>query len=127
MSQSRVTQPRGDLVARIHIYSPFGQAGRMSRKSNQPGGEEPDLCCLVADKTAQAAYDRVARALGPLQDLLGGIAYATVGGTESRAELLQAADLLEQVAAILTKTSSREAPWYDLLERLAPRQILGQQ
>ena len=88
--------------------------------------EGPDLCCLVADKTAQAEYDRVATALGPLQDLLGGISYATVGGTESRAELRHAADLLEKVAAILTKTSSREARWYDLLERLAPRQILGE-
>jgi hypothetical protein len=99
----------------------------MSRRSNTPAETGSDLCCIVSDKTAQAAYDRVASALGPLQDLLGGIAYATVGGTESRAELLQAANLLEQVAVILTKTSSREAPWYDLLERLAPRQILGEQ
>jgi hypothetical protein len=95
-------------------------------KPKLPESEDQDLCCLVADKTAQAAYDRVAAALGPLQDLLGGIAYATIGGTESRAELLRAACLLEEVAAILTKTSSREAIWYDLLERLAPRQILGQ-
>ena len=87
--------------------------------------EDTDLCCLVADKTAQGAYDRVATAIGPLQDLLGGIAYATVGGSETRAELLQVAELLEQAATILTKTSSREAAWYDLLERLAPRQILG--
>jgi hypothetical protein len=99
----------------------------MSGRSNSQAAEGTDLCCLVADKTAQAAYDRVAAALGPLQDLLGGISYATVGGTESRAELAHAADLLEQVTAILTKTSSREAPWYDLLERLAPRQILGEQ
>ncbi len=97
----------------------------MSR-SNFLIGEDTDLCCLVADKNAQAAYDRVATALAPLQDLLGGIAYATVSGPESRAELLQAADLLEQVTTILAKTSSREAPWYDLLERLAPRQILGE-
>jgi hypothetical protein len=99
----------------------------VSRSSNFLGGDDLDLCCLVADKTAQAAYDRVATALGPLQDLLGGISYATVGGTESRTELQNAAELLEQVAAILTKTSSREAPWYELLERLAPRQILGEQ
>jgi hypothetical protein len=96
----------------------------MSGRSNLQAAEGSDLCCLVADKTAQADYDRVATALGPLQDLLGGISYATVGGTESRAELRHAADLLEQVATILTKTSSREARWYDLLERLAPRQIL---
>lgn len=96
----------------------------MSR-SNLPEDEDADLCCLVTDKTAQAAYDRVATALGPLQDLLGGIAYATVGGTETSAELLQVAELLEEAATILTKTSSREAAWYDLLERLAPRQILG--
>jgi hypothetical protein len=99
----------------------------MSPRSTGLAEEESDLCCLIPDKTAQAAYDRVAGALGPLQDLLGGIAYATVGGTESRAELGQAADLLEQVSDLLTKTSSREAPWYDLLERLAPRQILGKQ
>src|ERR1700761_2113889 len=99
----------------------------MTRRSNLPAAEDQDLWCLVADKTAQAQYDRVANALGPLQDLLGGISYATVGGTQSRAELRQAADLLEQVSAILTKTSSREARWYDLLERLAPRQILGEQ
>jgi hypothetical protein len=98
----------------------------MSRRSNLDAAEGSDLCCLVADKIAQADYDRVAAALGPLQDLLGGISCATVGGTESRAELREAADLLEQVAAILAKTSSREAPWYDLLERLAPRQILGE-
>jgi hypothetical protein len=98
----------------------------MSGRSNSQA-QDIDLCCLVADKTAQAAYDRVALALGPLQDLLGGISYATVGGTESRIELARAADLLEEVTAILTKTSSREAPWYDLLERLAPRQILGGQ
>jgi hypothetical protein len=97
----------------------------MSGRSNLRLEEGSDLCCLVADKIAQAEYDRVDAALGPLQDLLGGISYATVGGTESRAELRHAADLLEQVAAILTRTSSREAPWYDLLERLAPRQILG--
>ena len=97
----------------------------MNRRSNLPADDDPDLCCLVPDKTAQAAYDRVASSLGPLQDLLSGISYVTVGGSESRAELLQAAELLEQVAALLTKTSSREAPWYDLLERLAPRQILG--
>jgi type IV secretion system protein TrbL len=100
---------------------------QLVNRSKLPEGEDADLCCLVADKTAQAAYDRVAAALGPLQDLLGGIAYATVGGTESRAELARAASLLEEVAAILTKTSSREAPWYDLLERLAPRQIQGRQ
>jgi hypothetical protein len=98
----------------------------VNRRTDLPADEEQDLCCLVADKSAQAAYDRVATALAPLQDLLGGIAYTTVAGSESRAELLQAADLLEQVATLLTKTSSREAPWYDLLERLAPREILGQ-
>ncbi|HUO20307.1 MAG TPA: hypothetical protein VMU44_11085 [Steroidobacteraceae bacterium] len=97
----------------------------MNWRSNAPAGDDEDLCCLVADKAAQAAYDRVATALAPLQDLLGGISYATVAGCESRAELLQAAELLQQVAALLTKTSAREAPWYDLLERLAPRQILG--
>ena len=97
----------------------------MNWRSNLPTQGDEDLCCLVPDKAAQAAYDRVATALGPLQDLVGGIAYATVGGLESRAELLQAAELLEQVAALLTKTSAREARWYDLLERLAPRQILG--
>lgn len=97
----------------------------MDRPSNESPGEDSDLVCVVADRAAQKAYDRVATALGPLQDLLGGISYATVGGLESRAELTQAADLLEQVATLLTKTSSREAPWYDLLERLAPHQILG--
>jgi hypothetical protein len=93
--------------------------------SKFPEGEDSDLCCLVADKTAQAAYDRVATVLGPLQDLLGGIAYATVGGTETRAELLQVAELVEEAATILARTSSRESAWYDLLEQLAPRQILG--
>jgi hypothetical protein len=99
----------------------------MSDGPSLQAAEDADLCCLIADKTAQADYDRVATALGPLQDLLGGISYATLGGTESRAELRHAADLLEQVAATLAKTSSREARWYDLLERLAPRQILGEQ
>lgn len=98
----------------------------MNVRSNLPTGDDPDLFCLVPDKAAQAAYDRVANALGPLQDLLGGISYATVGGLESRAELDRAAELLEQVTALLTKTSTREAPWYDLLERLAPSQILGE-
>ena len=97
----------------------------MDRRSTSPATGDPDLCCLVPDRAAQAAYDRVADALGPLQDLLGAIADATVGGLESRAELSQAADLLDQVTALLTRTSAREAPWYDLLERLAPRQILG--
>jgi len=97
----------------------------MKRRSILPAQDNQDLCCLVADKAAQEAYDRVANALGPLQDLLGGIAYATVAGLESRTELLEAAELLQRVTGLLTKTSAREAPWYELLERLAPGQILS--
>jgi hypothetical protein len=96
----------------------------MNYRCNSAMADDHDLCSLVADPVAQSAYDRVAKALLPLQDLLGGISYATVGGVESRAELQHAAALLEQVATTLAKTSSREAPWYDLLERLAPRQIV---
>ena len=49
-----------------------------------PAADDPDRCCLVPDKAAQTGYDRVADALGALQDLPGAIAPATVGGLESR-------------------------------------------
>lgn len=97
----------------------------MNRRDDLPISDQPDFCCLVPDRAARASYDRAAAALAPLQNLLGGISYATVAGPESRDEPLQAAKLLEEVAAILTSVSALEAPRYHLLERPAPRQILG--
>jgi hypothetical protein len=83
----------------------------------------PDLCSLIADPDAQRLWDRVYEAIEQAGTTLNGICWLTVSGQETRADLQQAAGSIEAAIALLKRTSAREDPWFDELERLAPRQI----
>lgn len=85
-----------------------------------------DLCSLVPDPVAQAQWDRVSDAADKLNDAIAGIAWATVSGELTRAELQDAADLMGRAIRILGRTSTREGAAFDELEQVAPAQIWGE-
>jgi hypothetical protein len=62
----------------------------------------------LPDCEAQSLWDRVADTADRIADTVDEIARLTVCGERTRAELGQAGDLLEQVEAILLRTSERE-------------------
>lgn len=84
---------------------------------------QQDLCSLIPDKVAQAAWDRVSDLLASAEETLYEIAWLTVGGEQSRADLTEAGELIEKVLLILQRVNEREAPYFHELEHLAPIQI----
>jgi hypothetical protein len=68
---------------------------------------------LLPDREARTLWDRVAEAADRVPKIVDGIARLTVAGEQTHAELAQAADLLEQAEAILTRVAAREGPLFD--------------
>lgn len=83
----------------------------------------PDLCCLVPDPVAQGLWHRVVKAIDKANGTIDTIGWVTVSGEETRAQLREAADLIERAGAILERTSVREKPLSDEMYQLAPREI----
>jgi hypothetical protein len=105
MAKSKSTRARSDL-SRAH-----------------PAPDDSGAPGFTPDALAQAQWTRVAEVSNRISGIIDDIAWRTVGGGETRSELTQAGDLLEQVTAILERTSAREAVRFDELERLYPKEV----
>jgi hypothetical protein len=72
----------------------------------------------LPDCEAQYLWDRVADTSDRVAHTVEEIARLTVCGEQTRAELRQAGNLLEQAEAILLRTSEREGPLFTERARL---------